>query len=91
MAEPSDKGALVEKLIFAAIPIIFSCIVYLFTALNSVQNNIREVEKDSALARAEIRLNFQTSIDQGALARAEIRSELDVLKVKLAALEKVCH
>jgi hypothetical protein len=91
MAEASDKGALIEKLIFAAIPILFSCVVYLFSALNSAQYNLREIEKEAALARAEIKLNFQTSIDQAALARAQIFSDVDLLKEKIEGLQKTCH
>ena len=87
MAEASDKGVLVEKLIFAAIPILFSCVVYLFSALNTAQYDIREVEKESALARAEIKLNFQSSIDKAALARAEMTTRIDLLQEKLSVLD----
>ena len=40
MAANQSKGALVEKITFAAIPIIFSCIVYLMTALSTANNEI---------------------------------------------------
>jgi hypothetical protein len=36
----SDKSALIEKLVFAAIPIMFSCIVYLMTSLSNASNEI---------------------------------------------------
>ena len=40
MAANQSKGALIEKMTFAAIPIIFSCLVYLMTALSSANNEI---------------------------------------------------
>ena len=39
-AASESKGALIEKVVFAAIPILFSCIVYLFTALSNSSNEI---------------------------------------------------
>ena len=36
----SEKGALIEKLVFAAIPIMFSCIVYLMNSLSNANNDI---------------------------------------------------
>jgi hypothetical protein len=36
----SDKSALIEKLVFAAIPIMFSCIVYLMSSLSNASNEI---------------------------------------------------
>lgn len=40
MAASASKGALVEKVVFAAIPILFSCVVYLMTSLSSAHNEI---------------------------------------------------
>ena len=36
----SEKSALIEKLVFAAIPIMFSCIVYLMSSLSNASNEI---------------------------------------------------
>ena len=33
MAASASKGALVEKIVFAGVPILFSCVVYLMNAL----------------------------------------------------------
>lgn len=90
MSENNDKGALVEKLVFAAIPILFTCIVYLFSALNSAEYNLREIEKEAALARAEMQLGFQKAIDEAAINRAAMTTEIELLKEKLKALE-VCQ
>jgi hypothetical protein len=40
MAASASKGALVEKIVFAAVPILFSCVVYLMTALSNANNEI---------------------------------------------------
>jgi hypothetical protein len=40
MAASASKSALVEKVVFAAVPILFSCVVYLMTSLSSAHNEI---------------------------------------------------
>jgi len=40
LAANQSKGALVEKIVFAGIPILFSCVVYLMTALSTANNEI---------------------------------------------------
>lgn len=40
LAANQSKGALVEKVVFAGIPILFSCVVYLMTALSNANTEI---------------------------------------------------
>ncbi len=40
MAASASKGALVEKVVFAAVPILFSCVVYLMSSLSTAHNDI---------------------------------------------------
>lgn len=40
LAASASKGQLVEKIVFAGIPILFSCVVYLMTALSNASNEI---------------------------------------------------
>ena len=40
MAANASKGALIEKVVFAAIPILFSCVVYQMTSLSSANHEI---------------------------------------------------
>ena len=40
LAANASKGALLEKIVFAGIPILFSCVVYLMTALSTASNEI---------------------------------------------------
>lgn len=40
LAANASKGALIEKVVFAAVPILFSCVVYLMTALSTANQEI---------------------------------------------------
>lgn len=58
MSEESAKGALIEKIVFAAIPIMFTCIVYLLSALQTLTINIEKIRDEAALARANNREEY---------------------------------
>jgi hypothetical protein len=124
MAANKSKSDFIEKIVFAAIPILFSCIVYLMTSLGSATNEITilksriavvvtqdnraippqgttidmaqireqlthridQVERDAAVARANMTLDRERSMaavaassaamsTESAIARAAIRSE----------------
>jgi hypothetical protein len=49
MAASASKGALVEKITFAGIPILFSCVVYLMSALSSANNEIIQIKSKIAV------------------------------------------
>jgi hypothetical protein len=49
MAASASKGALVEKITFAGIPILFSCVVYLMNALSSANNEIIQIKSKMAV------------------------------------------
>jgi len=49
MAANSSKGALVEKIVFAGVPILFSCVVYLMNALSSANNEIIQLKAKIAV------------------------------------------
>ena len=49
MAASASKGALVEKITFAGIPILFSCVVYLMNALSSANNEIIQIKSKLAV------------------------------------------
>jgi hypothetical protein len=140
MAANKSKSEFIEKIVFAAVPILFSCIVYLMSSLSSATNeitilksriavvvtqdnraippqgttidmaNIREqlthridqVERDAAVARANMTLDRERSMaavaaasasmtTDAAIARAAIRAEAasarSELAQKLALLE----
>jgi len=58
MSDESPKGALVEKIVFAAIPIMFTCIVYLLSSLQSLTINLEKIREEAALARAANREEY---------------------------------
>jgi hypothetical protein len=49
MAANASKGALVEKITFAGIPILFSCVVYLMSALSAANNEIIQLKSKIAV------------------------------------------
>jgi len=49
MAASASKGALVEKITFAGIPILFSCVVYLMSALSAANNEIIQLKSKVAV------------------------------------------
>lgn len=49
IAASASKGALVEKIVFAGIPILFSCVVYLMGALSSANNEIIQLKSKIAV------------------------------------------
>jgi len=49
MAASASKSALVEKIVFAGIPILFSCVVYLMGSLSSANNEIIQLKSKIAV------------------------------------------
>jgi hypothetical protein len=49
MAASASKGALVEKITFAGIPILFSCVVYLMSALSAANSEIIQLKSKVAV------------------------------------------
>ena len=49
MAASASKGALVEKITFAGIPILFSCVVYLMSALSNANSEIIQLKSKIAV------------------------------------------
>ena len=58
MSDESSKGALVEKIVFASVPILFTCIVYLLSVLQSLTMNIEKNREEAALSRAANREEY---------------------------------
>ena len=49
LAASASKGALIEMIVFAGIPILFSCVVYLMTALSTANNEIIQLKSRVAI------------------------------------------
>ncbi len=49
MAASASKSALVEKIVFAGVPILFSCVVYLMNSLSNASNEIIQLKSKIAV------------------------------------------
>jgi len=80
----NSKSALVEKLTFAGIPIMFSCIVYLMSALSSATQELTTLKnkinivvsaENKAIAPQGTTLDMEKIREEAALARAAMTLE----------------
>jgi hypothetical protein len=80
----NSKSALVEKLTFAGIPIMFSCIVYLLSALSSTTQELTTLKnkinivvsaENKAIAPQGTTLDMEKIREEAALARAAMTLE----------------
>jgi len=89
----NSKGALVEKLTFAGIPIMFSCIVYLMSALSSTTQELTTLKnkinivvsaENKAIAPQGTTLDMEKIREEAALARSAMTLERtkDMLALK---------
>jgi hypothetical protein len=79
MAANSSKSGLVEKLVFAGIPILFSCVVYLMSALSNTSNELIQLKsKIAVVVNAENKAipPQGTTIDM-AVIREQLNDKID--------------
>jgi len=98
------KGALIEKVTFAVLPIMFACVVYLMNALSGVSHQLTILESKmqlvvtsdnkqapnmgAELAREKLRQDFMQG-NQEAIARSGAnKAILDTLVWRVQELEK---
>jgi hypothetical protein len=74
MAEQSDKGALIEKITFAILPLLFSCVVYLMTALSNLSHEVTILNSKISLVVTSD--NKQATNTGAELARERLRQDL---------------
>jgi hypothetical protein len=74
MAEESAKGALIEKLTFAVLPLLFSCVVYLMSALSNLSHEVTILNSKISLVVTSD--NKQASNTGAELARERLRQDL---------------
>jgi len=102
MAANASKGALVEKITFAGIPILFSCVVYLMNALSTANNEIIQLKSKIAVVvnadnkaippqgttidMAQIRENLNDKIDKVERDAALARSAMTLDRERSMAL-----
>jgi hypothetical protein len=76
MAEENHKGAFIEKLLFALLPLLIGCTGYLIQALGSIQHDVTILNsKVSLVVTAD---NKQASNTGAELARERLRQDLGI-------------
>jgi hypothetical protein len=75
MAEESSKSALVERITFAILPLLFSCVVYLMTALSNLSHEVTILNSKVSLV---VTSDNRQAVNNGAeLAREKLRQDLE--------------
>jgi hypothetical protein len=74
MAEENAKGALIEKITIAILPLLFSCVVYLMTALSSLSHEVTILNSKISLVVTSD--NKQATNTGAELARERLRQDL---------------
>ena len=68
------KGALIEKITFALLPLLFSCVVYLMSALSSLSHEVTILNSKISLV---VTSDNKQAVNTGAeLARERLRQDL---------------
>jgi hypothetical protein len=76
LAEENHKGAFIEKLLFALLPLLIGCTGYLIQALGSIQHDVTILNsKVSLVVTAD---NKQASNTGAELARERLRQDLGI-------------
>jgi acyl carrier protein phosphodiesterase len=97
-------GEIGQKIIFAVIPILFTCVVYLMNALSTLQSNVNTLQAkvqivvsadnkqvtnlDAALAREKLRQDLLDSVQEINSRASQNRARIDVLERRLDILDK---
>jgi len=70
-----EKNALIEKITFAVLPLLFSCVVYLMTALSSLSHEVTILNSKISLVVTSD--NRQAPNSGAELAREKLRQDLE--------------
>jgi hypothetical protein len=74
MAEETAKSALIEKIAFALLPLLFSCVVYLMSALSNLSHEVTILNSKISLVVTSD--NKQATNTGAELARERLRQDL---------------
>jgi hypothetical protein len=75
MEESGAKHAFIEKIAFALLPLLFSCVVYLMSALSSLNHEVTILNSKISLVVTSD--NKQASNTGAELAREKLRQDLE--------------
>jgi hypothetical protein len=70
-----EKGAFIEKITFAVLPLLFSCVVYLMAALSSLSHEVTILNSKISLVVTSD--NRQAPNSGAELAREKLRQDLE--------------
>jgi cell division protein FtsX len=104
MSAGEAKGALIEKVTFAVLPIMFTCVVYLMNALSNANHQLTILESKmqlvvtsdnkqapnmgAELAREKLRQDLMQANTDAVSRAAANRAIIDTLQFRVAELEK---
>jgi len=104
MSAGEAKGALIEKVTFAVLPIMFTCVVYLMNALSNVNHQLTILESKmqlvvtsdnkqapnmgAELAREKLRQDFMQQNTEALSRSSANKAVLDTLVWRVQELEK---
>jgi hypothetical protein len=71
----NEKSQLIEKITFAILPLLFSCVVYLMSALSSLSHEVTILNSKISLVVTSD--NKQASNSGAELAREKLRQDLE--------------
>ena len=75
LEEAHAKGQLIEKLTFALLPLLFTCVVYLMSALQNLQHDVTVLNSKISLVVTSD--NKQAANSGAELAREKLRQDLE--------------
>jgi hypothetical protein len=75
LEEVHAKGQLIEKLTFALLPLLFTCVVYLMSALQNLQHDVTVLNSKISLVVTSD--NKQATNTGAELAREKLRQDLE--------------
>jgi hypothetical protein len=75
-SKESTKGALIEKLTFAVLPLLFTCVVYLMSALSNLSHEVTILNSKISLVVTSD--NKQATNTGAELARERLRQDLSL-------------
>ena len=105
LEEAHAKGQLIEKITFALLPLLFSCVVYLMSALQNLSHDVtilngkislvvtsdnKQANNSGAeLAREKLRQDLEKEIQRNRDMIAENRMHIAILEEKVAVESKI--
>ena len=106
MSDNTDaKGQFIEKITFALLPLLFSCVVYLMSALSNMahevtvlnskislvvtRDNKQATNTGAELAREKLRQDLEKEIQRNRDQISENRQHIAILEEKVYVLKKI--